>query len=90
MNTRLISPGDKQDLSKRLHTHVDRLAGLIGPRHVGYPALMVTDTSFLRNPHYHADTDTPGTLDYARMARATMGVAGAVSRLAKAQGRPGV
>lgn len=56
----------------------------------GYPALMVTDTSFLRNPHYHADTDTPDTLDCARMAQATIGVAGAVSRLAKAQGRSGV
>lgn len=49
----------------------------------GYPALMVTDTSFLRNPHYHADTDTPDTLDYARMAQATIGVAGGVKRLAK-------
>jgi len=54
-----------------------------------YPALMVTDTSFLRNPHYHRTTDTPGTLDYARMAQATIGVAGGVSRLAKALGRPG-
>ena len=34
----------------------------------GYPALMVTDTSFLRNPHYHQPTDTPETLDYRRMA----------------------
>jgi Zn-dependent M28 family amino/carboxypeptidase len=49
----------------------------------GYPALMLTDTSFLRNPHYHADTDTPNTLDYARMARATLGIAGGVARLAK-------
>ena len=29
----------------------------------GYPALMITDTSFLRNPHYHMPTDTPDTLD---------------------------
>jgi hypothetical protein len=34
----------------------------------GYPALMITDTSFLRNPHYHQTTDTPDTLDYHRMA----------------------
>ena len=26
----------------------------------GYPALMITDTSYLRNPHYHPETDTPG------------------------------
>jgi hypothetical protein len=48
----------------------------------GYPALMLTDTSFLRNPHYHLPTDTPDTLDYARMAQITLGVAGAISRLA--------
>ena len=29
----------------------------------GFPALMVTDTSFLRNPHYHEPSDTPDTLD---------------------------
>jgi Zn-dependent M28 family amino/carboxypeptidase len=34
----------------------------------GYPALMVTDTSFFRNPNYHQATDTADTLDYRRMA----------------------
>lgn len=34
----------------------------------GYPALMITDTSFLRNPHYHQPTDTAATLDYRRMS----------------------
>lgn len=34
----------------------------------GYPALMITDTSFFRNPHYHKPTDTAETLDYKRMA----------------------
>jgi Zn-dependent M28 family amino/carboxypeptidase len=48
----------------------------------GYPALMLTDTSFLRNPHYHEPTDTPETLDYPRMAQVTQGVAGALRRLA--------
>lgn len=37
----------------------------------GYPAVMVTDTAYLRNPHYHQSTDTPDTLDYTRMAHAT-------------------
>jgi Zn-dependent M28 family amino/carboxypeptidase len=32
------------------------------------PAIMVTDTAFLRNPHYHESSDTPDTLDYTRMA----------------------
>jgi Zn-dependent M28 family amino/carboxypeptidase len=48
----------------------------------GYPALMLTDTSFLRNPHYHLPTDTPDTLDCSRMAQVTLGVASAMSRLA--------
>lgn len=34
----------------------------------GYPAVMVTDTSNFRNPHYHRATDTAETLDFARMA----------------------
>jgi Zn-dependent M28 family amino/carboxypeptidase len=48
----------------------------------GYPALMLTDTSFLRNPHYHLSSDTPETLDYERMAQVTMGVTGGVRRIA--------
>jgi Zn-dependent M28 family amino/carboxypeptidase len=47
----------------------------------GYPALMLTDTSYLRNPHYHQPTDTPETLDYERMAQVTIGVAGALRHL---------
>ena len=34
----------------------------------GFPALMITDTAFLRNPRYHQPTDTYNTLDYRRMA----------------------
>ena len=50
----------------------------------GYPALMITDTSFFRNPHYHAPTDLPDTLDYARMTQVTIGVAGAIAHLSGA------
>ncbi|MEW5745355.1 MAG: M28 family peptidase [Nitrospirota bacterium] len=35
----------------------------------GYPAFMITDTAFFRNPHYHGPGDTPETLDYERMSR---------------------
>ncbi len=49
----------------------------------GYPALMLTDTSFLRNPHYHLASDTPETLDYERMAAVTQGVAGAIRHLGR-------
>lgn len=33
-----------------------------------YPAFMITDTAFLRNPHYHKQTDTYEKLDYQSMA----------------------
>jgi Zn-dependent M28 family amino/carboxypeptidase len=44
----------------------------------GYPALMITDTAFYRNPHYHAPSDRPETLDYVRMAKVVEGLAAAV------------
>ncbi|WP_442505495.1 M28 family metallopeptidase [Novipirellula sp. SH528] len=47
----------------------------------GYTALMLTDTSFLRNPNYHQQSDTPDTLDYKRMTEVTYGVAAAMKRL---------
>ena len=49
-----------------------------------YPSLMLTDTAFLRNPHYHRVTDTSATLDYAFMAAVTEATAGALARLADA------
>jgi Zn-dependent M28 family amino/carboxypeptidase len=48
----------------------------------GYQAVMITDTAFLRNPHYHRDSDRPETLDYRRMARVVAGVYAAVKGLA--------
>jgi Zn-dependent M28 family amino/carboxypeptidase len=47
----------------------------------GFQALMITDTSFLRNPHYHQASDTPQTLDYAFLAKVTAGVCEAVRSL---------
>ena len=44
----------------------------------GYPAVMVTDTAFLRNVHYHTEKDIPDRLDYERMAMVVQGVYGAV------------
>lgn len=40
----------------------------------GMPAIMVTDTAFLRNPNYHEAGDTPDTLDYVRMAKVVRAV----------------
>lgn len=47
----------------------------------GYPALMITDTSWFRNPHYHQKTDTIETLDLDFMARIAEGVTRAVLKL---------
>jgi hypothetical protein len=49
---------------------------------VGYPAVMVTDTAFFRNPNYHTPQDTWDTLDYARLAEVVRGVQCAVQGLA--------
>jgi hypothetical protein len=40
----------------------------------GFPAVMVTDTAFFRNPNYHRSTDRPETLDYRRMAHTVDGL----------------
>ncbi|HXV80247.1 MAG TPA: M28 family peptidase [Candidatus Binatia bacterium] len=47
----------------------------------GYPALMVTDSSFFRNPHYHGSTDTLETLNLAFMGKVCEGVIQAVLAL---------
>jgi len=38
------------------------------------PAMMITDTAFMRNPNYHQAGDTPDTLDYVRMAKVVRAV----------------
>jgi Zn-dependent M28 family amino/carboxypeptidase len=40
----------------------------------GYPALMITDTAFFRNPHYHGPSDTLETLNIDFMAKVCEGV----------------
>ncbi len=40
----------------------------------GVPAFSATDTAYLRNDHYHDVSDTPDTLDCAKMADAVWGL----------------
>jgi hypothetical protein len=49
----------------------------------GYKALMITDTAFYRNPHYHGSGDVSETLDYERMAEVVLGLTSAIEELAK-------
>lgn len=55
---------------------------------VGYPAVMFTDTSFYRTPHYHKRSDLPDTLNYEYMAAFMDGMKAVLDDLAGAQGRP--
>ena len=60
------------------------LAGLSDHRNYwkyGYEALMINDTSFLRNPNYHLPSDTIDTLDFKRMAEVVNGVYAAIMGL---------
>ncbi|BDU73574.1 hypothetical protein METEAL_27480 [Mesoterricola silvestris] len=49
----------------------------------GFPAVMVTDTAFNRNHAYHEAGDTPGRLDYRRMALVVKGVREVVAALGR-------
>lgn len=44
----------------------------------GYPAFMITDTAFYRNPNYHAPGDLSFTLNYERMEKLTIGLYDAI------------
>ncbi len=50
----------------------------------GWPALMVTDTAFLRNPNYHLASDTIETLDFGFMAEVVRSLELALAALAGA------
>lgn len=65
-----MSHESKIDVQKIVFPTEDDLAGLSDHRNYwkfGYPAVMINDTSFLRNPHYHEITDTIHTLDFEKM-----------------------
>ncbi len=52
------------------HPMVESLAGMSDQRsywEFDIPALMINDTSFLRNPHYHQMSDDIGTLNFDHM-----------------------
>jgi hypothetical protein len=48
----------------------------------GYPALMITDTAFMRYPYYHTQEDTPEKITYDSMARVVTGLAKTIAALA--------
>ncbi|MES2902492.1 MAG: M28 family peptidase [Pseudomonadota bacterium] len=74
----LAAPASVAGVTLSDHTSYNRM---------GYPALMVTDTAFMRYPYYHTAQDTPDKLDYSSLARVVQGlekvVAGMVAPQAK-------
>jgi Zn-dependent M28 family amino/carboxypeptidase len=60
------------------------LAGLSDHRNYwkyNYEAVMINDTSFLRNPNYHQTSDTIDTLDFDKMVEVVKGVYGVIVNL---------
>ena len=47
----------------------------------GFPAVMITDTAFFRNPYYHTPDDTMETLDFRFMAELVRSLELALGRL---------
>lgn len=79
---RQLATSVKRALARSIHT-----VSFTGPRSMldasdqrnfwrhEWPAVMVTDTAYERNPNYHTVRDTSDTLDYSRMARVVDGLA---------------
>ncbi|MFN0202680.1 MAG: M28 family peptidase [Bacteroidia bacterium] len=66
------------DLPIELFVAPQRFGGLDFSDHrnywaMNYPAIMITDTSFFRNPNYHTAKDTPNTLNYEKMEKVVEG-----------------
>lgn len=51
---------------------------------VGVPALMVTDTAFMRYKHYHTPQDTADRINYEALARVTHGLVPVIQSLSAA------
>ena len=67
---RLMSVDSEVDVQVVSFPPDNGLAGLSDQRNYwkfGYNALMINDTAFIRNPHYHMQSDTIDTLDFKKM-----------------------
>ncbi|MBI3134582.1 MAG: M28 family peptidase [Bacteroidetes bacterium] len=66
----LMKPKAEIDVQVISFPGMENLAAMSDQRNYwkfGYPALMINDTAFVRNPHYHELTDTIDTLDFDKM-----------------------
>ncbi|HEX8561448.1 MAG TPA: M28 family peptidase [Flavobacterium sp.] len=72
----LMSEKSEVDVQSISFPSENGLAGLSDQRNYwkfGYPALMINDTSFIRNPNYHLKSDTIETLDFEKMTEVVTG-----------------
>lgn len=75
---------DIQVVSFPASSSLTGLAGLSDQRNYwrfGYKALMINDTSFVRNPNYHLASDTIDTLDFNKMTEVVNGAYNAIIKI---------
>jgi Zn-dependent M28 family amino/carboxypeptidase len=80
----LMSAGAAIDVQVISFPAGEGLAGLSDHRNYwrfGYKALMINDTSFIRNPNYHTKSDTIDTLDFEKMTAVINSTYKAVSNI---------
>lgn len=68
----------KLPTEKMAFPFMESITGLSDHRnywHFDIPAIMLTDTAFMRNKNYHTEFDTPDTLSYDKMAMITHALA---------------
>ena len=85
----LMSEKSGINVEKIVFPDGDGLAGRSDQRNyweLGYKAVMISDTSFLRNPNYHKVTDTIETLDFDKMKEVVNSCYNAVIKLDRMQG----
>lgn len=73
---KLMSENSDIDVQVISFDTVGDLAGLSDQRNYwkfGFQALMINDTSFIRNPNYHKSSDTIETLDFPKMTEVING-----------------
>ena len=80
----LMSAGSAIDVQVISFPAGEGLAGLSDHRNYwrfGYKALMINDTSFIRNPNYHTKNDTIDTLDFDKLTAVVNSTYKAVSNI---------
>jgi len=85
---RAASDFPAEGLAVPAHTTGITLSDHTGYERHGYPALMITDTAFMRYPYYQTNKDkaedTPDKLDYESMARVVTGLEKTIRAIAGA------